>query len=54
MDALTAQREPAPARFLPAEAPLAMPVQSLDARLPAPKIPSPNIMLRRLFVFTTA
>ena len=55
MDALTAQREPAPApaQFLPAEAPLAMPVQSLDARLPAPKIPSPNIMLRRLFVFTT-
>ncbi|HKS61686.1 MAG TPA: glucans biosynthesis glucosyltransferase MdoH, partial [Xanthobacteraceae bacterium] len=53
MDALTAQREPAPAQFLPAEAPLAMPVQSLDARLPAPKIPLPNIMLRRAFVFAT-
>ena len=54
MDALTAPRPQTPAGFLPAEAPLHMPVQSLDAKVPAPTIPSPNIMLRRLFVFATA
>ncbi len=54
MDALTAQSPPAQAGFLPTEAPLAMPVQSLDARARAPRIASPNIFLRRLFVFGTA
>ena len=54
MDALTAQSPPAQAGFLPTEAPLAMPVQSLDAQARAPRIASPNIALRRLFVFGTA
>ena len=50
MDALTHPRTQAP-EFLPAEAPLQMPVQSLDAKAPAPKIASPSIALRRAFVF---
>jgi membrane glycosyltransferase len=54
MDALTAQSPPAQAGFLPTEAPLAMPVQSLDTQARAPRIASPNIVLRRLFVFGTA
>ena len=54
MDALTAPRPRRQAGFLPAEAPLAMPVQSLNAKAPAPKIAAPNIALRRLFVFGTA
>ena len=55
MDALTAARPPAPAGFLPAEAPLrdAGPV-ARRARCRRRRFASPKIALRRLFVFGSA
>jgi membrane glycosyltransferase len=55
MDALTARLAVAQAAFLPAEAPLDMPVQSLDGRTAAARIDAaPRVIARRAFVFGTA
>lgn len=58
MDALTEQRSQKCDRqrpeFLPPDALLAMPVQSLDATMAVPKSASPGIAWRRLFVFGIA
>src|SRR3954470_19768461 len=54
MDALTDQPSVSAAGFLPAEARLDMPVQSLNAGERAKRLAPPNIIARRLFVFGSA
>jgi membrane glycosyltransferase len=53
MDAVTAPRPPAPG-FLPVEAPLAMPVQSLDGAAAPARRDTPSVTARRAFVFGAA
>jgi membrane glycosyltransferase len=54
MDALTDQPSVSAAGFLPAEARLDMPVQSLNAGERAKRLAPPSIIARRLFVFGSA
>src|SRR4051812_1086754 len=54
MDALTDQPSVSAAGFLPAEARLDMPVQSLNAGKRAKRLAPPNIIARRLFVIGSA